>query len=450
MPYLLFIFAFFIRLIGLNQSLWLDEATTARVVQQYSFLGILTKFSPFDFHPPLYYWLIKFWTNIFGYSEISLRMPSVIFSLLTGYIVYKIARLLNGHMAGVWSAVFFLFNPLIVYYSQEARPYMMVTFTLTTALYYLSKILKNSKVSKLNINIVLFNVFLILSLFTFYGSIFLVIAFLILYLYKKQYKNLLICLFVVFFYLLMISPLLYQQFTNAKVSLSSVTNWSLVLGKANMKNLLLIPIKFSIGRIDFYPKWLYYLIAGGWTIFILSQIANLKSKNQNFNLKTWLLFLLITPLILGFIVSFFTPLLQYFRFIYLIPIVAILLGLNINTTIIRIIVTAGFLIFSFIYLLIPNFHREDWKSLTKSLPAKSVVYMIKSSSDPLLYYNSKLVINELTGFENLASLPNKIIIVPYTSEIYGYNYQEKLLKKNYQLRKKITFRNLYFEQWNKQ
>jgi len=353
-------------------------------------------------------------------------------------------------MAGVWSAVFFLFNPLIVYYSQEARPYMMVTFTLTTALYYLSKILKNSKVSKLNINIVLFNVFLILSLFTFYGSIFLVIAFLILYLYKKQYKNLLICLFVVFFYLLMISPLLYQQFTNAKVSLSSVTNWSLVLGKANMKNLLLIPIKFSIGRIDFYPKWLYYLIAGGWTIFILSQIANLKSKNQNFNLKTWLLFLLITPLILGFIVSFFTPLLQYFRFIYLIPIVAILLGLNINTTIIRIIVTAGFLIFSFIYLLIPNFHREDWKSLTKSLPAKSVVYMIKSSSDPLLYYNSKLVINELTGFENLASLPNKIIIVPYTSEIYGYNYQEKLLKKNYQLRKKITFRNLYFEQWNKQ
>lgn len=80
------------RLIAINQSLWLDEGTTWRVVHGYSYPHILTEFLPFDFHPPLYYFLIKAWTSIFGYSELSLRMPSVIFSLLTGFIVYITAK----------------------------------------------------------------------------------------------------------------------------------------------------------------------------------------------------------------------------------------------------------------------------------------------------------------------------------------------------------------------
>jgi len=167
---LIFIFAFLIRLIALNQSLWLDEAITASVVRSFSFFQIITKFSPTDFHPPLYYLFMKLWTNMFGYSEIALRMPSVLFSLMTGYVVYLIG--------GVWAMAFFLFNPLIVYYSQEARMYMMVTFFLTVALYYF---LKNNKQ-------ILFGLFISLAFLTFYGSIFLIVSFLIYSLYKKNYK----------------------------------------------------------------------------------------------------------------------------------------------------------------------------------------------------------------------------------------------------------------------
>ena len=126
--FFIFLFAFLVRLIALNQSLWLDEAVTAKVVMNYGFTEIVSKFSPTDFHPPLYYLFMKLWTNMFGYSEIALRMPSVLFSLMTGYVVYLIG--------GIWAASFFLFNPLIVYYSQEARMYMMTTFFLTAGLYY--------------------------------------------------------------------------------------------------------------------------------------------------------------------------------------------------------------------------------------------------------------------------------------------------------------------------
>lgn len=452
---LILFFAFIIRLIFLNQSLWLDETTTAKVVQQYNYIEILTKFSPQDFHPPFYYLLMKSWTDIFGYSEVALRFPSIIFSLSTGYFVYKIAKLLNGYIAGVFAAVFFLFNPLIVYYSQEARMYLLATFFLTGALYYFLKLTKNKKDEFNTKEIIFFNLFILLSLLTFYGSAFLILAFLVYFLYKKLYRHLFFSLLTIFGYSILISPLLYNQLVNAKVNLSTVTSWSLVLGRANLKNLLLIPIKFLIGRIDFYPKWLYYGIAGLWTGFVLFETLKIKNslKTENFKLKIILVYLLIFPLVLGFVISFITPLLQYFRFIYLIPIMSILLSFSLSgkATYNRFGCTAlflGFLIFSFVYLLFPQFHREDWKSLVKSLPIDKPIYMILSSSDPVRYYNSKLIIKDLKNI-NDEQLGNKIIVIPYTADIHGIDYINDLSDKGYRLENKKSFRDLQLEEYIK-
>ncbi len=110
------------------------------------------------------------------------------------------------------------------------------------------------------------------------------------------------------------------------------------------------------------------------------------------------------------------------------------------------ILAGGFLIFSFLYLLLPQFHREDWKNLAKSLPAGRPVYMILSSSDPLKYYNKNLEIKEL---KSLSSLSREIIIIPYTSEIHGVNYKKILLDGNYKLTSKKTFRGLIIEEYSR-
>ncbi len=426
---LIFFFAFLIRLIALNQSLWLDEATTAKVVRQYSYSGIIAKFSPSDFHPPLYYLLMKFWTNIFGFSETALRMPSVLFSVAAGYTVYLIA--------GIWGAVFFLFNPLVVYYSQEARMYMLATMFLTLSLYYFLKIL-NLKSKNSNPNPkskILFGLFIGLSFLTFYGSVFLIAAFLVYFLYKKEYKAFFISSAFLLASFLIISPLFYQQFINARISLTNVTNWTYVLGKANIKNLLLIPVKFSIGRIDFYPKLLYYAIAGGWTVFVLSQIAKPISLFY---------YLFVFPLALGFVVSFATPLLQYFRFIYLVPVMAVLLAQKKN---LKFFLAAGFIIFSLSYLLLPQFHREDWKGLVKNLPEDKPVYMIIPSSDPVKYYNKGFKIQDL----RLMNKDEKeIFVIPYTADIYGFDYKKILQEKNYLLKGEKIFRGLILELYSRQ
>ena len=84
--------SFLIRIVSLNQSLWLDEATTA-LVARMDLSDFFTKFMPADFHPPLYYLVVNLWSRFFGYSEIALRMPSVIFGVLTVCVVYVIAKL---------------------------------------------------------------------------------------------------------------------------------------------------------------------------------------------------------------------------------------------------------------------------------------------------------------------------------------------------------------------
>ncbi len=450
---LTFLLAFLVRLIALNQSLWLDEGTTARVIQQFNFSQIIPQFSPHDFHPPFYYLLLKLWTYLFGYSEIALRMPSVLFALGAGWFVYLIGKKLKDKKVGLWAAALFLFNPLIIYYSQEARMYMMVVFLLTGVLYYLVKVLDTqffdadeSVASLLSTgrkklvfsHLSLCNIFIFLAFLTFYGSIFFIAAIYLYLLFKKQFKQLVLLLPGFVLALLLASPLLYQQYVNSQKQLALVINWSNVLGTVNLKNLLLIPLKFSIGRISWEPKLVYYALAGAWTVFVLWFTVK--------NFKISLFFLLVAPLILGVIFSFFSPLLQYFRFIYLIPVMALLLTIGTTKQWQKIVLLTGFSIFSLVYLLNPAFHREDWKSLAGSLTGVKSVYMIPSSADPLKYYKPKINIQDIRRVD---IKEKEIIVIPYTTDIHGVDYKKGLTEKSYSQKQIKSFRELSYEVWTK-
>lgn len=410
--FLILLISLGLRLLSLNQSLWLDEAISANVVKNYSYSDIITKFSPSDFHPPLYYLTLKAWTSVFGYSEISLRFPSVIFSLITIYLVFK--------FFGFWPSLLLAFNPLYLYYSQEARMYSLITLLVFCA--YLA-----FKTNKLFI----YYLFVFLSLSTFYGSVFFFAAISLYWLFKKNYKNFIIYSLAPGFSFLILSPLLWQQYQISKTLLVSVENWSLVLGPATFKNLLLILTKFTLGRISFYPKWLYYFISFIFTtpLWLLVFFRSFKQRKVAFIF--WI------TLAVAFVFSLFTPMFQYFRFLYLIPFLCLILHKNYFYTFI-------FLIFSLVYLLNPNFHREDWQSLSASLI--NPIYIIESVADPIKYYRPDLKINDL---KSISPAESEITVIPYASEIHGFDYRQKLLSQNYQLIKETSFRELKSETWQK-
>jgi hypothetical protein len=117
------------------------------------------------------------------------------------------------------------------------------------------------------------------------------------------------------------------------------------------------------------------------------------------------------------------------------------------------ILAGGFMMFSLVYLLLPQFHREDWKSLVKNLPKNKPIYMIAASSDPVKYYDKNLKINELTrlrpDFIGTTARQKEIVVIPYAAEIYGLDYKSILTNGGYRLKKEVSFRELTYENWIK-
>ena len=82
-----------LRIYGLGtESLWADEGISVRTVTA-SFAEMKQVLSK-AVHPPLHYLVLHGWTRLFGDSEFSVRFPSVLFSLVTVLMSYRIGSLL--------------------------------------------------------------------------------------------------------------------------------------------------------------------------------------------------------------------------------------------------------------------------------------------------------------------------------------------------------------------
>ena len=433
---IILILALGLRLIGIDQSLWLDEAISANVAKMP--IGEIVKnFSVGDFHPPIFYWFLDLWTKTFGSNVVILRFSSVLFSLITIYFVYLIGKKIKNEKIGILAALFLAINPLFVYYSQELRMYSMATMWLIIGFYYFVKI-KSKKYLKSDL--VIFNLMMALAFGTFYGSIFLIASFAIYFLIKKEWKLFWLTNIGVGLAIIILTPLLLTQIKNSQIMLVQVTNWTLVLGKVNLKNLLLIPLKFGVGKISFYPKIWYYLIGGIWSLIISGLILRNKKENN------WLKIFLVLPIVLAILFSIKSPLLQYFRFLYLVPIMTLVLAINCDKKWQKILVGGGFLIFSLIYLLNSNYYREDWKSVVAEIKNEKSVYMIGSFSDPVKFYNSKM---EIKDIKTITPVENEIWVIPFGETIHGINLEEKLKNFGYKRTIQKDFREMELEKWEK-
>jgi len=112
----------------------------------------------------------------------------------------------------------------------------------------------------------------------------------------------------------------------------------------------------------------------------------------------------------------------------------------------------GFFLWSILYLLNPIFHREDWKSLAYYLKQKKIeeVYMVPSSSDPLIYYYPQIKVDSFKKCQNdnFSLNREKVYVIPYTVEIHGVDYKN-CFKNNYQLIKRKTFQQIILEEYQK-
>jgi 4-amino-4-deoxy-L-arabinose transferase-like glycosyltransferase len=133
-PLLLLALAALLRLPGLGESLWYDEVLYATRFPADS-LAQLARVLVQDDAAPVYRILMHFWAGWCGNDERLLRLPSLLCGLATLWLTLRISSAFGSPRAGSLAAVFLVFSPVHVWYSQEAVGYTLGMALLLSAVW---------------------------------------------------------------------------------------------------------------------------------------------------------------------------------------------------------------------------------------------------------------------------------------------------------------------------
>lgn len=221
----------------LTQTFWRDEAFSYFMAKK-SIIEIIF-FTAKDFNPPLYYLFLHFWMKVFGSTEIALRSLSIVFYWGTVYVVFlflnKIFKMRERKAS--FYLILFIINPLLLYYSFEARMYTMLAFLATLSYYAFYK--KDRR-------LYLFST--IAGLFTHYFMLLVVFSQLFFLIINKKYNFNYIKKSTIYLSLLIFSPWILFFFSQNRLSSDF---W---LAKPHLKDLFgILGIIYTGNETAFYP-----------------------------------------------------------------------------------------------------------------------------------------------------------------------------------------------------
>jgi 4-amino-4-deoxy-L-arabinose transferase-like glycosyltransferase len=126
-----------------TQSYHHDEVITVARVIPGSFKDMLQEVKGSESNPPLYYVLAWAWAKSFGTGEVAMRSLSALFGLATVPLAYLIGAELSNRRAGLVAAAIVAVNPMLIWYSQEARSYAVLVFFCAASLLFFARALRS-------------------------------------------------------------------------------------------------------------------------------------------------------------------------------------------------------------------------------------------------------------------------------------------------------------------
>jgi uncharacterized membrane protein len=438
----LLLLATVLRFISLNQSLWLDEAINILAVRDLSIVKLLASYMQNDFHPPFYHLLMWIWVRIFPISEVAVRIPSVLFGVLTVYVVFLVSKEVSQNRSNSFSVILPAFllaiSALHIYYSQEARMYSMVCLFMNVTLLFLIKTIKN----KTRKNQILYGSFLLISLLSDYQP-WLLLPLLIFILPLPTIAS----IFLTF----PIWPLIISQIQIGLSTAASYPAWQSVVGRISLKAVALVPVKFLIGRISIDNNLIYLFVILPALLVVLVSLKTLfkKTKDKNiYLLSLWL----GTPLLIGVIISPFIPIFTYFRFLFLLPVFYLLVSQGITNLSKKTAKFCGLILIittflsAVIYLGNTKFQREDWRGLSNYMhqfPAGTTAVLFPSLGQAAAF--NYYIVEYLNAYDisDIEEIKDKstIVYIDYVADIFDVENkaQQYLIDANYQEKEQLTF-----------
>lgn len=124
-------------------SVWFDESYSMYLMR-YD-LADLTHYTAIDVHPPLYYYLLKGWTSLFGDSVAVCRLLSVVLGVVVLILVYLLIKKLFTRKSASLATLLVAISPMFVRYGIETRMYMLVLVIALLAVFAFHNLLHTNK-----------------------------------------------------------------------------------------------------------------------------------------------------------------------------------------------------------------------------------------------------------------------------------------------------------------
>lgn len=383
-----------IPLIYLN-SIRLDEAQSIWQVSHSipEILDIVGR----DVHVPLYHIILHFWQAIFDNSVISARYLSLLISIIAIPFFYILASKLYTKKIALMSTIIFILSPFINWYANEARMYsLLLLLAVLNSIFFIDILKQDNKKSWLG-----FIITAILGIYTHYFYWLFLTATALFYLvsYKQFNKNLfpkfIISAVII---LLSIAPWIYYV-----ISLGTAANTKPVLQSPTSVDFFNIFSQYIFG---FQTDFINSMILSSWPIIVIIIFTSLQRKLKYSVFTTFVIFQILIPIGLAFILSYLRPIFlsrylivsSLFLYLYIIYLINNYFSKQIKILYIGIIVIIGM---SLLLQIFSHYTpvKENFEDISIYLTAKASARDVIVLSAPFIIYPFEYYYQGITNVE---------------------------------------------------
>ena len=368
------------------QSYWFDEAQAAHELH-LSLWSMLSSMVGHETNPPLYFVLGWIWVRLFGAGEVGLRSLSALAGTALIPIIYLCGRELVSRRAGTVAAALVALSPFMIWYSQEAREYMLLATLCGASLLYFAR----SWHEPSRRNIALWAVFSGLALLTHFFATFLVAPEALWLLYVIRDRAIATAVAVVAVVQAALLPLLFTHATRNLLGFITALPLSTRIQQ--------IPVAFGLGTLYQSPIVRYGMLAAAILVGALIVLLLIGADRQQLRGAGMAAALAGAALLVPLVFALFGE--DYYIPRALMPAwipLAVVLGAACTTPRARVpgAILAVVLLGSFVYAQLKidgsaQYQRPDWRGVASALGAAStqraiVAYDGMSATDPLATY----------------------------------------------------------------
>jgi mannosyltransferase len=238
------------------QSYWFDEAQAAHEFH-LSLGSMLSSMVGHETNPPLYFVLGWLWAQVFGTGEVGLRSLSAVAGTAVVLLAYLCGRELVSRRAGLLAGALAALSPFMIWYSQEAREYMLLAALCGASLLFFARAWRDPS----SRNIAWWAAFSALAVLTHFFAGFLVAPEALWLLYAVRTRAIAVAVAVVAAVQAALLPLLFSQATKPLLGFISST--------ALRARIQQVPVAFGLGTLYESPAVRYGLLGAAVLVGVL-------------------------------------------------------------------------------------------------------------------------------------------------------------------------------------